>query len=143
MTRAKYITAQAAWQEMVNLKVGDKVLVCREAVRGEFGWDNTWPEVMNGALYHEDFEKTATVNSLGSDENGIMLSYEDEDGDKRCHAFPFFVLEKVVPTLPENIKISSSYEVEFKADGSIEVGCQKIPLDLLEKIYNTAKSVVP
>lgn len=140
MTKEKYIVAQKAWQEMVNLKVGDKVLVCREAVKGEFGWDNSWPEVMDNAI--RDGDKTATVEHLGSDGIGIYLTYEDKDGYTQTYSFPFFVLEKVVPKLPENIKISSSYEVVFKADGSIEVGCQTIPFTLLEKIYATAKSVV-
>lgn len=141
MTRAKYITAQSAWQNMVELQVGDKVLVCREAVKGEFGWDNSWPPVMDNAIYDDDFEKTATVTRLGSDDNGIMLSYVDEDGDTQGHSFPFFVLEKVIPTLPTNIRISSDYSVEFKGDRSIEVGCQKIPFTLLEKIYETAKGI--
>ena len=142
MTRAKYIAAQKAWQEMVNLKVGDNVLVCREAVKDEFGWNNSWPEVMNNAIWDGD-DKTATVKHLCSDDNGIHLTDEDEDGDTRYHSFPFFVLEKVVSKLPDNIEISSDYKVVFKHDKSIKVGCQTIPFELLEEIYKTAKGINP
>lgn len=126
---------------MVGLKKGDKVLVCREAVKGEFGWDNSWPRIMNDSIWDGDDDKYATVIDLGYCGNGIPLQYVDEDGDEQHHSFPFYVLEKVVSKLPENIEISSNYDVEFKGDGSIQVGCQKIPFELLEKIYETAKSV--
>lgn len=134
MTSEKYLDAQKAWIRMVDLKVGDLVEVCRAADSREFGWCNSWVKEMDEAIDPENF--AIVVGFRGT--AGILLNFGG-----RPFSFPFFVLEKVVDKLPENIKISDSYSVKFKEDKSIEVGCQTIPFELLEKIYETAKGIEP
>lgn len=125
MTAEKYKKAQDAWVEMVNLKVGDEVEICRDASYHEYGWPNSWEPEMD-----EFIETSGKVKSI--DYNGIFIG---------SWGYPFFVLEKTKKKLPDNIKISDQYAVEFKEDKSIRVGCQSIPFELLEKIYNTAKGI--
>ena len=132
--KEKYLAAQKAWVALVDLKVGDKVKLNRVATTHELGWDAYWVSDMDKALGQE-------VEFMGIENaNGIQLRFMNGSSEDSAR-FPFFILDKIIPKLPDPIKISSEYSIEFRDDKSIEVGCQKIPFTLLEKIYETAKSV--
>lgn len=79
--------------------------------------------------------KTIAGNAGSGRDYDIMLSFKD-DLPKILE-----ILATPIVTLPEPIKISSTYKVVFHEDKSIEVGCQTISFNLLEKIYNTAKDI--
>lgn len=128
----KYIEAQAAWIKMVDLKEGDSVKVLSAATSGQHGWDNVWNPQMDCQV-----GKTLTVYR-GSGGRGIILSDSLED---TTYEYPFFILQKIEAPMPEPIKISHSYEAEFKKGGDIKVGCQEISYDLLKQIYETATKV--
>jgi hypothetical protein len=102
----------------------------------ELGFPHSWNEVdMREYVSTPEDPKPFKVRSAGDRDVGL------HKGNGETYYFPFFVLNKVFPKLPDNIKISSDYEVVFKHDKSIEVGCQTIPFELLEKIYETAKGI--
>jgi hypothetical protein len=130
MDKEKYKKAQDSWIEMMNLKVGDEVMVLFKAESWENGWNNSWEHSMT-----KNIGKILKVDeNFDSGSKGIRIH------DDFLMCYPFFVLKKIPKKLPENIEISDNYDVEFKENGKIHVGCQKIPFELLEKIYETAKS---
>lgn len=126
-----YKACQAAFVKATNLKVGDTVKVLRTAKTDEFGWDNAWVSSMNACV-----GKQFTVYSVDGD--GIGL-----DDGSHC-SYPFFVLEKQKSNpMPTPIPLNSSggYKASFNADRSINVGCQKISFETLERIYTAAQGI--
>ena len=130
---AVYAACQAAFIKATDLKVGDTVRVTRVAKSLEFGWDNSWITAMNASV-----GKTFTVRTINDGTSGIQLEDSDE-----CN-YPFFVLEKVESNpLPAAMRINASgdYTARFNADGSINVGCQRISFETLTEIYQKAEKV--
>lgn len=122
----QYITAQKAWMELFDVKKGTKFRVVRQCKTYENGWEQCWVDGMKVG-------KEVSCNSVMPDYRGVFCS----DG----YYYPFFALE-VIGNLPDSIKISSSYKAEFLGEGKVKVGCQELSFDLVEKIYNAAKSTL-
>jgi len=125
--------AYKVMQANCGIEVGDTVKVLRKAQGHELGWDNTWTNAMDAFI-----DKICVVKYIGN--SGIHGYNQELDN---WYLFPFFVLElvKKAPKLPAPIRISPQYKAEFKEDGSIAVGCQRLSFDMIENIYLTAKEV--
>lgn len=135
---AKYNAAAAAFITLTNLKVGDKVKVLYKAESYQWGWDAVWNDREYG--YHtkmSDFiGEESTVTEIYR--NMIQLSI----GMDRFY-FPFYVIQPILPVLPDPIYLNEDedYQAKFEANGDIKVGSIDIPFDVLENIYNQAKTI--
>lgn len=112
-----------------GIEVGDKVRVLRRAKDHEMGWDNSWIDDRMDRFIGGVYE-VAVV-----DEDGIRFS--SSVGPR--FSFPFFVLEVVEKANPP-IRIGS-YTVGFRDGGEVGVGCQDIPFEQIEAIYNRAREL--
>lgn len=117
-------------QKASGIEAGDTVRVIRKAKTREMGWCNGWNDEMDKAVGKE------WIVTGCNDKQGMLLSCD-------WYSYPFFCLEIVEKAnkLPDPIEISSAYSAKFNKDRSIQVGCQHISFDLLERIYLTAKGI--
>lgn len=124
-----YNKLQKAFIDLTDLRIGNKVMVNATAKSQQFGWGSTWHDRLDKFV-----GRVSTVEDI--DKFGILLNYEDS-----IYYFPYFVIELVNYEFPAPIDLpSNEYNVKFTESG-IEVGCQKIPYNLLKTIYETATKV--
>ena len=124
-----YKTLHDAIIEETGLKVGDTVKVLRKAKSGELGWSNTWDEGMDEYVGEELEVKTLKSRS------GVTLV-------GRYYSYPIHILELIKRGVELPVfDLKDGYEVKVQEDGSVEVGCQKVSNDLLNKITDAANKV--
>ena len=80
--------------ERLQLKVGDKVKLLREATNNESGWENNWNEV----VMSRNVGLIGIVNGI-SDRVGVTVKFANDKGSGFW--YPAFILEKIDPNKPE------------------------------------------
>jgi hypothetical protein len=115
---------------------GSTVRVIAKAGDKERGWKNNWPRGFDKYVGQE-------VTVIDTLDHNMAFGVRVKFADGNTGPLPFFVLYPVSDPIkvPEPIRISSEYEVKFKADASIEVGCQTISYEKLMEIVEAVESV--
>jgi len=70
-------------QDALNIKVGERVLICRSAHFEEMGWDNSWLSEMNNTI------DTVGIVKAIHDNQGIRI----ENPNGSIWGYPYFVLK--------------------------------------------------
>jgi hypothetical protein len=117
-----YAELQTVMIELMGLKEGDKVYVTHAATRGEMGWSDSWNQNMDGYVGKEH-----EVQEIS--DGGVYLGWN----------FPIFVIRKVIKQ-PVTVKLTDNYDAVIDHMGTTKVGCQTIPFDKLEEVYNIASA---
>lgn len=133
MSKAQYIKAEAEFIKLFGIRKGSKVIILRQCKSREVGWNNSWDTPMNDYIGKEVKVERICDNGTGIMVNPFVGAKNDFD-----YKFPFFALQ---PVPRENVTIkldSGDYTAIINFDGSIQVGCQSISFETLEKIYKTA-----
>jgi hypothetical protein len=115
---------------VTKLKIGNTVKITRSFTENQDGCDIYWNPKMIDII-----GKTGKVMGV---QDKISVTFEGA-----VWVFPYFCVEIVEDVLPEPIYLNSDsdYKAEFKRDGSVVVGCQKICFNVLESIYKRAKEL--
>ena len=121
-TSVDYKKLQDIMVNMMDLKVGDVVVVTRTAIYGELGYPCSWNKEEMTALVGKE-QRVIRIS-----ESGILIG---------AYTYPIYVLKKIRDGLP-SFKISDTYAAEIQEDGSVKVGCQHIPYKTLQEIYDAA-----
>lgn len=123
----KYLKQAEGYFDLMGIKRNSRVKVTHKVDSYANGWGSSWREEMDNFVGNEGYVEEITDGEV------FICGW----------AFPFYVISPApMPIkMPDSIRISPSYEVVFRADASIEVGCQIIPFDTLTAIYKAAKSV--
>ena len=95
------------YQKASGLKVGDKVEVTRKAESFESGWTCTWTKQMDS-----DVGEIHVISSIEPNGTGITL----DSG----WCFPFFVLEKVPPTMFEVLSSDGEWRKSLNSPENIK-----------------------
>jgi hypothetical protein len=115
-----YDELQIAMVKAMGLKEGDRVEIVRHWDENELGFVHGPSEDLRISI-GDDY----TVEGIEKDY--ICLSDEG--------AYPIFALKKI----GDEIQLNDEYEVSFKDNGDIKVGCLSIPFEKLRKIYIRAR----
>lgn len=124
-----YLNGQAMFIEEHNLKIGNKVRVLRKAVNYELGWPTVWSDKMDKQVGAELTIKQ--FEDMYGKTHGIRLNDD--------FWYPYFVLEKVIIP-PVVMTLTSDYDATILEDGTVEVGCQTIPFEVLKSVFECANS---
>jgi hypothetical protein len=126
MTSAEYVKQQTKFIEMHGLKKGDTVKILGVAEDHEDGWGATWNDLMTTCV-----GKTYKVNGFNS-QYGISV----QCGHNEWH-FPYWLLKKA-PKTDAKVKLNSNYTAVVK-NGYIEVGCQTVKFDALDRLMKAVE----
>ena len=100
--RMSYEERQSEWVKKHDIKVGDHVLLIRDASDGEDAWPNVWPCAADGWI--GNILKVREISEVG------IACYNPEAGD--WFGFPYFVLEKVVEHKDKEWTVSYGLKVK-------------------------------
>jgi hypothetical protein len=129
-----YKSLHATFIDVTKLKKGDTVKITKSFEGYQDGCNLYWNRNMIKTV-----GKTGTVMGV---EDKIEIRFDELDRDY-VWCFPYFCVEIVEEVLPDPIYLNSDgdYKAEFKHDGAVVVGCQRICFNVLESIYETAKEL--
>lgn len=130
--RETYIKAQS----LVDINIGDVVILKSKAADYQFGWSGEWNHDLNDYI---DAEGTVIDTNP---ESGFEVAFGDAGDDIAFTEWvPFFVIEKIDD--PEQIIVplgTGDYDAFVTADG-INVGCQEISFEVFDELAKAVKKI--